>query len=276
MLPAVYPLQREAGIQPDRQGDVVAGTSSFGRHRRRNLVRIRDQGRGRSPARRRRAGRQAGHVAGLDYHREAELVLAVLPGQGFDVTDGDVDLLAGLDIRDRLSEDVRPFLVQQACDMAQRFRPLVDLASLAPLADLAADSPAAHAHRHAVHRGTFRQRKHVDRFDLLAERVVELLANGDPRHKTRDLRLHVGVFQRAAAQRPKLRVQRFQTPLGSPRIGLGQRSRRDQQQRDDAQRAQHLHQVHLPESPDCLRKPPCRMRRWRKARRLTPPVSLGS
>ena len=72
----------------------------------------------------------AGTVTRPDDHREDEFVRAVLVLQRLDVADLYDDLLAGHDVGDRLREDVRPLLVEQARGLVPRLRRLVDLPRL--------------------------------------------------------------------------------------------------------------------------------------------------
>ena len=105
-----------------------------------------------------------------DDHREDELVPAVGVGQRVEVADVDVDLLARLDVGDRLGEDVRPLLGQQRGDVALALGLLVDLLGLLALADDAADLPLADGHDELVDRRVVRQREDVDRLDLARRR----------------------------------------------------------------------------------------------------------
>ncbi len=73
---------------------------------------------------------------------------------------------------------------------------LVDLLGLLAFADDASDAALADLHHEAVDRGVVGQREDVFRFDLLVERVVELLVDGDRCDVAQDLRLDVGVLER--------------------------------------------------------------------------------
>ena len=78
--------------------------------------------------------------AGADDHGEDEFVPAVGIFQCVEILDVDVDLLAGFDVGDRLSEDVGTFLRQQRRDVAMALGFLVDALGLLALADDAADA----------------------------------------------------------------------------------------------------------------------------------------
>ena len=69
--------------------------------------------------------------------------------------------------------------VSSDADVALPAGLLVDLLRLLPLADDAADPPVADDHDELVDRRILRQREHVHRLDLLAERVLELLHHFD-------------------------------------------------------------------------------------------------
>ena len=60
----------------------------------------------------------------------------------------------------------------------------------------APDSPLADGHDEFADRRLFRQREHVDRLDLLVERVLELLGDVHRADVTDDLRTHLGVLER--------------------------------------------------------------------------------
>ena len=117
--------------------------------------------------------------ARADDHREDELVPAVRVGERVEVLDVDVDLLARLDVGDRLREDVRPLLGEQRGDVALAAGLLVDLLGLLALADDAANPPLADGHDELIDRRVLRQREDVHRLDLLAERILELLRDLD-------------------------------------------------------------------------------------------------
>ena len=106
----------------------------------------------------------------------------------------------GLDVADRLREDVRPLLFQQRGGLALGQRLLVDLPGLGTTLDLAFDPPLAQHHRHLVDRRLMGQRKDVGGLDPPIGRVIEGLRHPHTGHEARDLGLDVGVFQRAFDQ----------------------------------------------------------------------------
>ena len=65
-------------------------------------------------------GRSRRIEAGADDHREMPFVPAIRIRQRVEVADVDVDLLAGLDVGDRLRKNVRTLLRQQRGDVALR------------------------------------------------------------------------------------------------------------------------------------------------------------
>ena len=89
-----------------------------------------------------------------------------------EVTDVDVDLLAGFDIRDLLLEDVRPVLREQACLVSLSARLRIDFFGLLALAKNAANAPLADRHHEFSDRGFLGQREQVHGLDFLRETEV--------------------------------------------------------------------------------------------------------
>ena len=162
----------------------MSGAGAFRRYRRGDARRIRHT---------------AGNVPGRHHHREVERICAGFVGHGFYVADLDLHLGAREDVGHRLGEDVVPLLVQQARDVSGAARIFVELARFVARLDQPADGAVAYQHGHIVHRGIGRQRKGVDRFNLLLKRVFEFLGDRNPPERPADARLHLGVLERADA-----------------------------------------------------------------------------
>jgi len=146
------------------------------------------------------AGRLSRDVARADHHGKDEFVRARFIAQGFDVADGDGDLFAGEDVRDRLRENVRTLLIEQGGDVAGVPGVLVDGARFFAALDHAAHSAVAYLDGHVVDSSILRERESVDGFDVLGGRVGENLRDGDAGEKAADAGAHVGVLERAGAQ----------------------------------------------------------------------------
>src|SRR6266705_2902793 len=67
-----------------------------------------------------RANRLARHITRADDHRKHEFIRPVFILKSLDVTNRDLDLFAGKDVRDRLREDVRPLLIEETCSLTIR------------------------------------------------------------------------------------------------------------------------------------------------------------
>ena len=145
------------------------------------------------------AGRLSRDVARADHHGKDEFVRARFIAQGFDVADGDGDLFAGEDVRDRLRENVRTLLIEQGGDVAGVPGVLVDGARFFAALDHAAHSAVAYLDGHVVDSSILRERESVDGFDVLGGRVGENLRDGDAGEKAADAGASVGVLQRAGA-----------------------------------------------------------------------------
>ena len=151
------------------------------------------------------------------------------------------------DIGDRVGEDVRPLLFDEARLLAGGLRLLVNLAGLLPLLDVAHDDALSDHHLQGVDRRSLRQRIDVDRLDPSVGRIVEDLGDAGPRGGAGDDEIDVGADQRrfdvavvlalaAAARRSAFRLgsrrrARFSAP--EPRHArAGTRREMPQLQRD--------------------------------------------
>ena len=213
--------QRQARVDRQRDRDVVARPGAFCRHLRRDPVGIGHLVGGRGEPKTRRTSRGPRHVTRSDDGGEHELKQALFPLHGLAIRDRDLHLRPRHDVGHRLRENVRPLLVQQASHLAGRLGLLVHLPGFISLLDLPFDRPAADLHRHPVHGRIVGERKHVDRLDRTGVGVVKLLADRDPSEKARNLGLHVGVFQRAVAQRLAGLVEGLQAAAPLQARGFG-------------------------------------------------------
>ncbi len=134
--------------------------------------------------------------ARTDHHRKHELVVAVVVGERVVVRDVDVDLLARLDVGDRLGEDVGPLLGEERSDVALLARLDVELLGLLALADDAANVAVADRHDELAHRRVLRQREDIERLDLLAVRILVPLLHLHAGDVASDAGAHVGVLER--------------------------------------------------------------------------------
>ena len=149
-------------------------------------------------------------VARPDDHRERVLRDAVLALDQFDGGDAHPDRGARLDVRDRLREDVRTLLLEQARDDAGLARLLVDRLRDRAFLDLALDDllarRALHDHRHAVDRRAVREREGVDGLDRARERIGVGLLDDGARERPGDLDRHIGAAKRTHAERIAIAV----------------------------------------------------------------------
>ena len=168
-----------------------------------------------------------GDVARPDDHREHILRHAVAAPRELDGGDAHDDLRAGFDVGDRLREDVRALLLEQAGDIAGLARLLVDGAGERAFLDLALDglraAGTADDHRHAVDRGAVREREGVHRLDRARIRIRVGLLDDGAREEAADLDLHIGVLQRAGTEGVAVVVERVERAalgdLHDPAVG---------------------------------------------------------
>jgi len=214
-------LDGHAGVELDGQADVVPVAEARLEDRRRDPRSVGHAVRVRRPARslrvlvafrragladlplqlgrdqRRLRGRAAGNEPRADDHREVKIINAHVVLEHVDVRDLDHDLLLRLDVPDRLRENVRPFLFEERGRPAVPQRAFIDRPRGGPALDDAHDPAVADDHRHVIDRGLVRQRKDVDRLDLLVQRVVEPLPHLHAGDEAGYRRLHVRVLERA-------------------------------------------------------------------------------
>ena len=149
------------------------------------------------------------------------LIRSLVVLQRFDITDGHVDLLTRQDVRDRLSEDIRALLMQQRGRLAPRpGRVVSSLRFLAPH-DLSLYGALADLDRHIIDRSSLRQRKRIDRFNLVRKWILKLLRDGNASQKCADLSFDVGMLQRTGSRRNTISADCEQLAFG--RCSLGQR-----------------------------------------------------
>ncbi len=132
-------------------------------------------------------------------HRERPFISAIFVLKCFDVADRDANILARKDVGHLLREDVCLFLIEQAGNPSFLLGGAVNGLSFRAAQDLSFDDALSNHHRHIINSGSIRQRKHVYRFDLVWEVVLEFLGFCHSWKKTADLRFYVGVLQRTLA-----------------------------------------------------------------------------
>src|SRR5262249_49321090 len=106
----VNTVDDQAGIKRDIERDVMTGTRSRGSDFRVESGSVRHC----------RSVRLTcfWDVTRGDHHGKYKLVCAVFVLQRFDITDGDLDLLAGQNVGYGLRKDIWSLLVQQSCDLS--------------------------------------------------------------------------------------------------------------------------------------------------------------
>src|SRR5262245_36044058 len=117
------------------------------------------------------------NVTFTNHHREGPLISSVFILQRLNVTDRDPDFLAGHDVGNGLREDVWPFLIEQTRNFTHLLRTVVSGLGLFTAHDLSFNRALADDHRHVVNGRCLRQRKGVDRFNLVGKWIGELLCN---------------------------------------------------------------------------------------------------
>ena len=137
---------------------------------------------------------RAWNVTRPNNHRKDEFIGTVFVFQRLDITDRDLDLLAGKNVGDRLRKDVWTLLIQQAGCLAVGLGGFIDgLGFFAPQ-DLSAHRAISHDHGHIIDSSILGQRKRVDCFDLFSERIFKLLSDYHARQESADLRSGAGVL----------------------------------------------------------------------------------
>ncbi len=166
MCGRVNRINRHARIDLHLNGDVVTGSRTFGRDRRRNTGRVQHTF-------------VPGDVARTDHHGKNEFVSARFVRQRFHVPDRDLHLRAGSDIRHSLRKNVGTLLIEEGSGLAGAAGFLVDRARFAALFNRAADGAIPNRHGHLVYRRVGRQRKYVYRLDIVRKRIFEFLRDAD-------------------------------------------------------------------------------------------------
>ncbi len=198
--------ERHSRVELDLDRDVVARTNAPRHEARRDAPGVRHRG-GRlfGSLRVRSFGlRLCGDGSGLpfrryvsrrDNHRKDPCIRAVVVCKHLNVADRDIDSLTRQNVGDRLREDVRALLLEQARRVTLVARSFVFGPSLGAWRDLSRDRAVADLHRHSIDRCTLREWKHIHSLDLVGVRILELLGHGDAREKSADRRMHVGVSE---------------------------------------------------------------------------------
>ena len=190
--------QRKAGIELD--GDLHREHQSFGtrHHGRRDALGIDHRLRRGRPARGTVGGRElrTGDVARRDRQRKAQAEGAFVVAQRFLVLEGDGDLVARADVGHARGEHVGTLLLHEARAASAVLCRLVGAPGLAALLDEALDVALADFHPQVVHRGLFRQRKHVHAFAPLVGGIDEPLRDRDARDHAGDAHRDVGEDER--------------------------------------------------------------------------------
>ena len=99
-----------------------------------------------------------------------------------------------------MRKDVRPFLIEQACDAAFRLCGLVRCSSLLALQNLAVYNAAAGRHRHLIDCAVVRKRKSVNGLDRLCVGIFKFLPHVYACDEPADIDVDSGVFERAGAK----------------------------------------------------------------------------
>src|SRR5204863_5009732 len=107
----------------------------------------------------------------------------------FNVADRDNNFFAWENIGHRLSEDVRPLLIQKTCDVPRFARGFINRASFFATLDQPSYRAIANNQRQVVNHGVLWQRKSVNGFDLFLERIREFMGNDRARNETTHLNL---------------------------------------------------------------------------------------
>ncbi|OPZ82852.1 MAG: hypothetical protein BWY76_02560 [bacterium ADurb.Bin429] len=184
-----------------------------------------------------------GDITRTDYHREVELVRPHVVAQHVQVGDFDAHFLPRLDIADGLREDIRPFLFQQAGGSSPAECFLVKLAGVRAFLDDAHDAAVADHHRHAVHCRCIRQRKDVDRFDLILGGVDECLHHLHPRDEAGNVTFHRRMLQRTfnhvAVRLPHAQCALGHVGVNGRRNGLGEKRAHREDQTEEQRNEPH-------------------------------------
>ena len=139
----------------------------------------------------------AGNITRTHHHWENKFVRTVLVFQGLHIADRDLNPFPRKNVRDRLRENIRSLLIQQARRLAVVFSRFINRLGFFASQNFSAHSAVANQHCHVIDRGILRQGKRVNRFNFFTERIFEFLRDRYARQKSADLGFYVSVFQRA-------------------------------------------------------------------------------